>query len=587
MSLDQHKKPATTLLDLPPELLSLIALALLPASPKSSSSSSSSSSVPYTALPSTAYLRSLYAFAQTSRATASAALPVLYSILILRRTRQVTNLAHTLQRHSHLANRVTDLYLTPHDGLREANDRREDADGWQQHVRSLFDCCKHIEHLCLTSMSTGSALQNFLHPHTHCTPTEITIHNYSASTPDFSSLNLEPLANAQYLHLVQIRLTRPLLDFFHGFDSEGNQRKGKQSNAESSSSSSGSQPHPITHLRLSSVHRYVFDGLPAYIEKREAVMDRQSSPSSRGGLSSSAAAQRERRRARTSDEVHPDTGRLFAGQRQGWAQETLYNLAADADLLPNLRLVLIELQPMDTLAEPSYPMEREQPNFNLVGADPLLLQQQQHPFTSTQGQGAPFDQYAGLGQLATIDFPSDVPVSTVEAEEWLALEHEARLAEERQRTAHRDAYWLRVREGKEALLNLFRQARASLPGHAEGKKDDFELRIVASRAGGWSYSEAQSEFASAAFSPSRRNARGSRLQLISSEPEGSEGSDMEQEWGCWTDEDVFELAATRPWLGLEKGKPGNGGDAAQDSAGWWTGELPRLNASGPDTPSSA
>jgi len=583
----------TTLADLPVELLTLIARGLLPSPPDSSfppQHAKRSLQEASARLPSTAYMRNLLAFALVSRKCAAAVLPILYSVLLLRRTRQLRVLANTLlasrpEAHSQLPSRVTDVYLTAHDGLREANDRRDDSERWRENLRSLFDVCDQLDNVCLTTMTPGSALQNFLHPQTKARPREVAFHNYSSSGPNLQELDLRPLGRTSHLHLVNFRPTRVLLDFLHGQPDSG---------AEHALGS-----HPLSHLRLSSMGGHTFDRLSTYIEQREQAMGRGplfSASLATNGDEQIGAVQHsddgedgaKRRRARLSDNFHPDPRTLVTGQREGWAKQCLYNLAADADLLPNLRLVQIEIASGSTLPVPSAPMEREFPVVSLLPADGQEPQQIVNTplpgasaFTSTMGQGAPFDQFVQPGQLATIDFPSDVPLSIAEAAEWEAQEREAQAAEERQRTAERDAYWLQVREGKEALLQLFREARSS----AGLDPDAIELRVVLARPSGWSYNEAQAEFLSSALSTSRRRARGASMPELVLDPFKTGGTSNEggtnADSGCWADEDVFELAASRPWLAIDAGdgEPKRG----PGLSGWWTGELPRLNAGG-DTP---
>ncbi|KAK0526811.1 hypothetical protein OC835_005167 [Tilletia horrida] len=588
-----ESRSGTTLSDLPVEVLTIIARGLLPSGPSTAfpprGSKASLGRAP-ARMPSLAYLRHLLAFALVSRACAAAALPVLYSVLLLRRTRQVRILADLFrasrtETHDLLAMRVTDLYLTPYDGLREANDRREDAERWDDNVRTLFDAARQVDNLSLTTMSTGSALQNFLHPRTQARPREVTIHNYSASTPDLHTMDLRPLSEVTHLHLVQFRPTRAMLDFLHGVEGSGAKHE--------------PGTHPLTHLRLSSMGCHTFHGLPEYIETRERAMGREQRAANHAtGRVASLPEAKPRERARITDHIHPDPRLSLTGQRQMWAQECLYNLAADADLLPNLRLVQIEVNATSILPMPSQPMERESPTVTL---DPPLPTGTASGTAvtniSTGGFGAPFDQYsasAAPGQLATIDFPADVPLNETEANEWAAREREFRAAEERQRTAHRDLFWLQVREGKEALLKLFREARAS--AGLDSASAPFELRVVLTRPGGWNNAEAQAEFAAAAFSPARRAARGSRVDehgLLS-----APSSDGQLPWAkqsppppssspptCWDDEDVFELAATRPWLAVYDGSSDE--ERAPDRPGWWTGELPRLNASSSSSSSSS
>ncbi|KAE8251425.1 hypothetical protein A4X13_0g4003 [Tilletia indica] len=642
-------KSRKTFAALPIEILTLIARALLPSLPATTTTFpppenyaedrnhySTAYSTPSRLFPSTAYLRNLLALALVSRTCAAAALPVLYSVLQLRAVSQLHSLVNTLRPSSSstsgqltplalqhtLAHRVTDIGLPFYIGIHELrSEDLSDDDGYgkataiqrDEDLRALFDACSRLEHISLTTFQISSVFQNLFHPNTLARPRELTLQIAMSRHLDLTGCDLRPLSRVTRLHLIGFQPSRVMLDFLHGFSGRpastaDEDREGGDKAKEDEEQQLGT--HPLTHLRLSIVNSHAFDGLAEYIQARELAMGRN--PEGQDDHDDP-----QRRRARTSDEFRMsgrDPRFLIAGSRQLTTQQALYNLAADADLFPDLRLVQIELDHLRPLEHPSAPMERESPTVTLSpradspaplppqGAAAAAAAGNGALFVSTGGHGAPFDQYSAAmpGQLATVDFPADVPLSAIEAAEWEAQEREALAAEERQRTAHRDAYWLNVRQGREALLTLFQQARASRSGD-----DRFELKIVAPRPNGWSAPEMEAQFALGAFSTARRRARGSRVEQVSLN--GVAGGEEEEEVeGCWADEDVFELAERRPWLAFASGglqrcsqwkdgqhavEEGEGDESVRERTGaraggrgrkmgWWTGELPRLNAGG-------
>ncbi|CAD6921458.1 unnamed protein product [Tilletia controversa] len=598
----------TTFSDLPIEILTLIARALLPGPPARSttfppqanqakvstySKSNSSMHASYR-FPSKAHQRNILALALVSRACAAAALPVLYSVIQLRTVSQIRLLAKAL-RHStasvvarhQLAQRVTDISIPVYDSLHNPSTRNDHMSDVVEVLRAIFGACTRLEHISLSTYNAGSILPHLFHPNTLARPYEMALQ--VASNDNLDGLDWSPLTNVTRLHLIRFELSRPMLDFLHGFrhpaeeaeDEEGEERQRLGT-------------HPLTHLRLSEVDSFAFDGLAEYIQTRETAMGR-------GDVDEAKSQSGPRRRARTSDDVHPRD--LIAGRNQGATQEMLYNLATDADLFPDLRLVQIELSYLYALDPPSAPMQRESPTVTLspradspTPSPAATLAAESSIAVSTGGHGAPFDQYSVSmpGQLATIDFPADVPLSATEAAEWEARAQQELAVEEQQRTAHRDAYWLQVRQGREALLTLFKQARA---GKERGEEDAFDLRVVAPRPNGWSAPQMEAQFALTAFSTACRRARGSRVEEVSLHGGGGggDGEGASKMGGCWEDEDIFELAERRPWLAIENGKAarffeeeeeegqGQGQGERQGDwdaiTGYWTGELPRLNAS--------
>lgn len=241
------------------------------------------------------------------------------------------------------------------------------------------------------------------------------------------------------------------------------------------------------------------------------------------------------------------------------------------------------------------------------------------------------DQFTSTpGQLATLDWPDNVPVSAVEAEQWTAqhsfLAHAGaasmpstadeaaqrlRVELERDRTAVRDAYWMEVRDGRELLAELFAKARA------EAKLGAVEIRIVAPRPGGWDPGEQRADFhAQAAASSHSSSSTGTEKAAPASAahayshdealypnaltlPSALLATSLDAgDATSFSDPDVFTLAQTRPFLGYAassssrrgsaNSSPGIGVGPGEKEARpqvpvkqlWWTGVLPRVNAMG-------
>ena len=154
--------------------------------------------------------------------------------------------------------------------------------------------------------------------------------------------------------------------------------------------------------------------------------------------------------------------------------------------------------------------------------------------------------------------------------------------EERRRTASRDAYWLAVRDGKEALVSFAKRGSLSSSGDEERSGSSItpvtanhgiEVRVVAPRPGGWSYHESQADF-----------------EASLSSNDGGFAAGAAQVESAFADPDVFALAEQENgWmLGYApvshphgSGAGSSRKDGAQGEAQksmYWTGVLPRVRA---------
>jgi hypothetical protein len=287
------------------------------------------------------------------------------------------------------------------------------------------------------------------------------------------------------------------------------------------------------------------------------------------------------------------------------AQETLYTLAVQAGKMPHFRRLLLELVELAPLPVPE---------------DLPLLNEEERSAASIDGSTD-----AG-GAVTTTNHPAGAPASLDEAQ---MLAEEA----ERNRTAHRDLYWIDTRDGKEALQTLFDESRQQVlaeqdSGNASSgrvgqgdassgrvgqgdasnnqggraRRPAVEVRIVAPRPGGWDRNECRAEF-EAQVEACSYNQGGGHDRADAQTSSGSGPSDLFDDGDdgtCFSDPDLFTLAERRPWLSYDGARRpdwasagGQGGTARSDGGKsvedwrdpkrtWWTGSLPRYDASSRD-----
>lgn len=204
---------------------------------------------------------------------------------------------------------------------------------------------------------------------------------------------------------------------------------------------------------------------------------------------------------------------------------------------PSLEILLLEIEQLPEFDMPD----------GLTAQPPLMPSS----VTGAGGFGAPFDQFTAdqpLGQLATLDFPGDVPLTPEESVAW-AAEHAERYY------GPRDNYWAQVGEVRrqtQERADAIRRARcgSSTSGVAVPALD---VRIVAPRPLGWDRHESFVDFAAS----------------VHACREGDDAADR----SAFADPDVFSLVEQVPMLGHEDAFDRSGRRVA-----YWTGILPRSQA---------
>lgn len=381
-------------------------------------------------------------------------------------------------------------------------------------------------------------------------------------------MDLNPLSQVTHFNLVQILPTEPLLDFF----------KCKPSTHDSQSQEllHSQQPHhhPLTHLRLSEVDPQCLLDFGDYINWRKAfdLWELQQKTSS----SSSEAPKAP-----------------LVPSRRFSSQESLFSLASTIPHLLDFKLLMIEITKLPSLEKPS--------GLNLETGE----------------------ESGDNGSLQTMDWSSNLPASLQEERDW-------REREERNRTWERDLFWLKLREGLVELKGLIQENSREFKkkNKREGKWDDqdeireaqdvgnddkedqvieqseIEVRLVIPKARGWVEDEIIKDFQSQTF---EREAFEFQTQFNKGDHPDSLFSSSKVEFGCWRDQDIFEISQNRPWLSYaakdqDESDYARGGKEKDDGEerdelgtnlkdwrrkgdqSWWTGELPRMDAGRERTP---
>lgn len=348
--------------------------------------------------------------------------------------------------------------------------------------------------------------------------------------------SLRPLSMVTHLHFINLVPRDPILDFLGG----------------TSRQSDPSTPHPIQVLRISQLHAESLHDFADYIQWRHASEQWESQP------------WEVRRRQMTTGAPPPERPR--GPTRRFEAQETLLTLARHSCKMPSFRRLVLELGELQRLPEPE--------DLPLLGAEMTASAD-----ATTTPQGSLATTNASLDPNATsFDSGGDTQARTA-----------MRIEAERSRTAPRDAYWIEVRAGKEALQDLFRHCRSESTMASSDPLPDVEVRVVAPKPGGWDQNECRQDYEAQAQAC---HALPSTGYVNQSGPHvWSEGD--EDDGTCFSDPDVFWLAEQRPWLSYDgprrEGWTGQGGDwrplAAEQGVvegrlggAWWTGSLPRFDA---------
>ncbi len=393
------------------------------------------------------------------------------------------------------------IHLPPGDGLLQPGDTLADQNGYKDGLRVLLDHASELEFIWLEHRQAGAAFLELLHPRTVCRPRRLTLSNLSFSAPPFSSIqSLAPLSKLTHLHLIKIVPPPALISFVVGEAIHAEE----QGNVPESINKGLSPCGSLECLRLSLLPPDALVEFEAYVAWRRAW--------------------KEYEQLDTHQQAQLPAPRAPLGPARRFAvQEALYDLAVRAARLPRLRLVLLELSPLGSLAPPSSLFSTARQSIvspKAVLEDRRAQVSDQHTFrasmrtmqhhqeTTTGGDG-------GLGQSETALMPTG----------------------EELRTEERDRYWRLVEAGKHALVNLWGESCDELP----------ELRVVSARPNGHDRREGFLDY---------------HCQTAA-----SAGADV----GCWADADVFDLVHQSPFLSYR---------ADDFSQVWyWTGELPRSTTS--------
>lgn len=238
--------------------------------------------------------------------------------------------------------------------------------------------------------------------------------------------------------------------------------------------------------------------------------------------------------------------------------------------MPSLKRLVLELGELPRLSEPE---------------DTPLLGNEIASDAATDAEGG----------LVTTNHAFDAPVHATDGlgddQDTADLVNDAGRA----RTAERDAYWIETRVGKEALQTLFDECRSTQDGISEKGSSlrneqtqplpRVEVRIVAAKPGGWDQNECRQDFdaqVQACIATPRRLGDEALHEVSTPQTSPPVGLD---DGTCFSDPDVFWLAAHRPWLSYDGARrsdfdPLEGGDWRKPNAqgAWWTGSLPRFDA---------
>ncbi|UZJ53841.1 hypothetical protein CBS101457_003161 [Exobasidium rhododendri] len=380
---------------------------------------------------------------------------------------------------------------------------------WVESLRTIFHLCSRLETTFIATRPGGEALQEFIR-HAN-TPQEVlpslkrvTISSLSFSFPNLGVGSLEA-PNLTHLHLIQ--WVPPTLSERFG----------------------STLYKSLQCLRLSRISSYAIQ-LPS--------MNLGTTSSSNG-----SSAQE-----------------MFDRSISTSVQPLLLLLRECVEQYTSLRTICLEMMDLGDLDMPEHltpwqdDQERRNAGASVAGSDAAVVAAAAEVLPSTGGFGAPFDQFSTgqLGQLATLDFPADVPLTSEEGLEWAERQEESRCGS-------RLAYWQLLEQFKNLLLRYSQEARADVSNsnvhysdgahrYSHSSFSPVDIRIVAPRSLGWDRNESILDFHSNA-------------SACQGEPDLS----------AFEDEDVFELVQKYPHLGYDYGIDSTGKRVA-----YWTGALPRF-----------
>ncbi|PWN49258.1 hypothetical protein IE53DRAFT_369926 [Violaceomyces palustris] len=339
-----------TLDQLPPELITEILLHLLPciASPPSPSTSPPVPSSKLSSLQnSTSSLTDLAHASLVSSWLRRLVIPILWRSPILTSLSSVAKFAHSLASQPFQPKTsppfgclVQSLHLPSYDGILERSDTSGDQHIYADSLRRIFDLTPNISSLSIGHFTPGGSLHQFLNDSTICRPQNVTLANLGYSTPPFSSLHLTPLERVQRLHLIKILPPPTLINFICGNCSINPNQKGRIEGPSEN----------LTHIRLSLLPADSLLNFSGFLEWRNESDAYESLP----------YAMRLR-----SPAPRPPSGPL----RRLAAQEALYSLAKGSPRLKNLKLLMLELEPLEH--SPTNHIPRFDGATSLDGAVPI------------------------------------------------------------------------------------------------------------------------------------------------------------------------------------------------------------------------
>lgn len=386
---------------------------------------------------------------------------------------QASSSARTFSR----ASWIRAVHLPPGDGLLQPGDTLADQTHYIDSLRMLFDHAARISYLSLEHRQAGAALLELLHPRTVSRPTRLTLSNLSFSAPPFSAtLDLAPLSRLTHLHLIKIVPPPAMISFLVG-TKINDEDQGSVPNA----IAEGLSPRAtLSCLRLSLLPADALVEFGAYVAWRKAWSLYE--------------------RLKSQDQAREPAPRAPLGPARRFAvQEALYDLATHSSSMPNLRLLLLELSPLEPLLSPcesdpegANPFPSRHPSFlraHAATGRARINGMNATGFTSSStGVPVPLGMVMNVEEmepratrtdayyiLPTPSHPSWLPpppsTMKIAAPPWMqdsilkaqsrGRDTEAYTSLEDLRTGERDEYWRLVEKGKYALLRLWNHGRSS------------------------------------------------------------------------------------------------------------------------------
>jgi hypothetical protein len=407
----------------------------------------------------------------------------LYNSLNLYKLVSTNRLANTLQNKRFLGSYIRHLHLSNDGLLNGASDGIADQHAWVDSLRTILQNCPRLESIFIATRPGGRALQELMyHSNTQQwglkSLKRITISSLSFSIPTLG-VNTLDARRLNHLHLIQ--WIPPTLSERFGtsiFQSLVTLRLSRI---------------PLSAIRLS---------IP--------------------------------------DDDKCSAQQLFDQNIHDSHHPLLLLLRECLEQYTSLQTILLEMVQLMDLDIPDH-LEPWQPDITSNGAETGVSSSSTGVATGTGGFGAPFDQFSAgqPGQLASLDFPADVPLTSEEGQQW-----SKRQAEER------DAHWAKLKHFRDLLIRYSTEMRKDYHISADdAPPPPIDFRMVAPRTMGWDRNESYGDF--------HNNAQASR---------------GEEDFSAFQDLDVFTLVERFPHLGYDYAK-----DRMGNRVKYWTGALPRSN----------